>query len=588
MFKINKLVMYSFDDEKYTYDFKEGLNYFKGQNNSGKTEFYNFLDYMFGSSEAIRNKPWFQKTLMKATMEVEVDGITYVLTRSNDETQNYLSYINEPEGDSIQLNEYLDRINSIFTKDIKLLKNIRKFTEIDLTFRTFTMFNFLGEKGQGEIHDFLDKCRDIKYSVKLAPLLNFIFNNNLERIYELQHELERLQKELKDLEASSVRYDFVCKQVNKNIEKLGYTSWYTGHNAQDIKKELNNIKSMIEPEKKRKEKNIAELEVVYSNISEQIKVHENFIADARQLQVDNKNRKILLENLDELLLENTTFLYLVEPLKELVKELDTTIAFSKYTIKDKTIKELKSQQEKLKVQIQRSDSRFRCYTLEEKTKAIALIEEYLSEEIDDSGDRLKEYRQKVKNIKEEIKALQNSDDILKIKRLSHRVTDLYKSAEGISQVVDDDISHKGFRIKYVKRGNVLQPVIKSNKENEFDFLVDEEVKYYIGSMARHTLIQLCGYLGFLQMLLEENKYPMIPILVIDHISKPFDKDNAQAIGKVINAAYEEIGKENLQIFMFDDEEYEMLGLNPDTSQNLVINNKTGFNPFYCFTEPTRK
>ena len=34
------------------------------------------------------------------------------------------------------------------------------------------------------------------------------------------------------------------------------------------------------------------------------------------------------------------------------------------------------------------------------------------------------------------------------------------------------------------------------------------------------------------MLLEENKYPIIPFLVIDHISKPFDKDNSLAIGKI--------------------------------------------------------
>ena len=58
------------------------------------------------------------------------------------------------------------------------------------------------------------------------------------------------------------------------------------------------------------------------------------------------------------------------------------------------------------------------------------------------------------------------------------------------------------------------------------------MNYYTGSMARHTLMQLSGYLGFLKLLLEENKYPIIPFLVIDHISKPFDKDNSLAIGKI--------------------------------------------------------
>lgn len=108
----------------------------------------------------------------------------------------------------------------------------------------------------------------------------------------------------------------------------------------------------------------------------------------------------------------------------------------------------------------------------------------------------------------------------------------------------------------------------------------KEVNYYIGSMARHTLIQLCGYLGFLKILLVENKYPIIPILVIDHVSKPFDVSNARAIGQVINKAYEVIGKENLQVFMFDHKEYETLALQPEHFENLVNDKKSGFNPFY--------
>ena len=66
-------------------------------------------------------------------------------------------------------------------------------------------------------------------------------------------------------------------------------------------------------------------------------------------------------------------------------------------------------------------------------------------------------------------------------------------------------------------------------------------------MARHTLIQLCGYLGFLKLLLEEGKYPIIPILVIDHVSKPFDIQHAKALGEVLNKACKIIGKENIPI-----------------------------------------
>ena len=99
-------------------------------------------------------------------------------------------------------------------------------------------------------------------------------------------------------------------------------------------------------------------------------------------------------------------------------------------------------------------------------------------------------------------------------------------------------------------------------------------------MARHIVIQLCGYAAFLSKLIKANKYPIIPIFVIDHISKAFDQENCKAIGKVIDSLLADIGKENLQIFMFDSENSENLGIDNKYSKNLVSENKTGFCPFF--------
>lgn len=580
--------MYSFDEKEYTYQFSLGLNYFKGKNSSGKTEFYNFLDFMFGSSEDIRKKPWYRDSLKKASMQIQVDNIIYTLTRSNDPSQNYISYADEIEMEAMDQREYKAKLNAIFTKNMALLRNIREFAETELSFRTFTMFNFLGEKRQGAICDFFDKCSDIKYSVKLAPILNFIFNNNLEKIYLLQRNLEELQEKLKELEIVSSRYDFICTQVNRNIQKLGSNIWYTGKNADVIRENIKEIKNMEETKRKNNDRNIVDLEVMYSNISEQIKIYENSIADAKQFENENSNRKKLLKELKDLVEEDSVFTYLVEPLEQLLSELDSTIAFSQYTIKDRTIAELKRQRSELKKEIKRNDSRFQCYTMEEKAKSIALIEEYLSANIRDCSEDLKEIKKEIREIKEELRVLQNSDDIVKIRELSQFITMLYKSASGISSIVDDDIMQEGFKIQYLKKGNILQPMIQSKEKDENDIEKKKEVNYYIGSMARHTLIQLCGYLGFLKILLTEEKYPIIPILVIDHISKPFDTSNARAIGQVINKAYEKIGKESLQIFMFDDEEYTTLALQPEHSENLVTDKKSGFNPFYYLNSENNK
>lgn len=580
MFKISKLIMYSIDDKIFTYEFELGINYFRGKNSSGKTEFYNFIDFMFGSSDDIMKKPWYVDSLKKATMIFEMDDIKYCISRTREPDINYLYYFEESESDPIDLREYKDKLNSIFARDINLLKDIRNFTDEELTYRSFTMFNFLGEKRQGAIHDFLDKCSDVRYSVKLSPILNFIFNKNLEKIYELQKELEDMIADLKEMEINSARYDFILKQVNNNLQKLDGNIWYTGKNVDDIRKHLNTIKNMQNTEKKKKEKNIVDLEVMFNNISEQIKVYENSISDTKQFEKENENRKLLLSKLDDLIKENDDFDYLVEPLKNLLTNIENTIAFSKYVISDNTIKELKKQKEKLRIEIRRNDSRFKIYTLEDKSKSIALIEDYLSTDVHSLDEEIKAKKKRIREIREELKALQASDDSKKIREISEYITNLYYSAKEISSVVEDDMNQEGFKIQYFKRGNILQPVVTKVIEADNNMDEKKEVNYYIGSMARHTLIQLCGYLAFLNLLLKDKRYPLIPILVIDHISKPFDEKNSKAIGKVISMAYESIGKENLQIFMFDDEQFETLSIQPDHFENLVNENKTGFNPFF--------
>ena len=82
------------------------------------------------------------------------------------------------------------------------------------------------------------------------------------------------------------------------------------------------------------------------------------------------------------------------------------------------------------------------------------------------------------------------------------------------------------------------------------------------------------------MLIKENRYPIIPFLVIDHISKPFDEKNVKAIGTVLNEAYRGIEKTDFQIIIFDDEDAERLGIKPDNYSNLFEKGKSGFNPFY--------
>ena len=578
MFRINNLTLYDFNGNSYIYDFSSGINYIRGSNSTGKTEFYKFMDYMIGSSEDIFKKPWYKDTLQYATMEIEIDNVIYILQRTEDINKNYIYYEGENPIESLMLDIYKERLESLFTRDFDFLKELREFTQEDLTYRSFTMFNFLGEKGQGKIHNFLDKCSDIKYSVKLMPILNFIFNDNLKKIFKLQEELKDKQNKLKKEEKVYQRNDFLFQQINYNLQKLRLDIIFNGKNKPDVKKQIDDLKKLNAFNNTNVSKTIDELEIMHSNISEQIEKHERIIRSMKKIKKENENRKYLLKKLEDLVDKKEEFAYLIEPIEELVNDLDNSISFSQYKIKEKTIDSLKEQRKQLKNEIKKHDEQFKFHSIDEKKKSITLLDEYLEIDISNNEDTISELKKCIQDIKRKIKLYQSDDNSEMINNMSKYITNLYESARGISSIVNDDILQKGFRIQYIKQGNILQPVIENkDKDNGEE---PAELNYFIGSMARQTLMQLCGYLSFFKIFSDSQRYPVVPVLFIDHISKPFDENNASAIGNVINEAYKTINKEDLQIFIFDDEMYGTMSLIPDKYIELSSDDKTGFNPFF--------
>lgn len=595
MFKITELTFYNNLEEAYSYEFVSGVNYFKGENNSGKTVFYNLIDYMLGSSKEIKNEEWY-KNVKKITMKVSNNGISYILTRTKNKDENYFTVEGTTNFESMQpisYREYKIRLESIFTLNELLLNNIKIFTGQELTYRTFTIFNFLGEKRQGNIQDFLDKGRDIEYSVKLPSLLNFIFNKNLKRIFELEKKLENLEKEVKKLELKKNQYDFIAKEINNNVIILNLNIQYNGKNLELIKQRLEQYKLMEKDTKSvnSNNKNITELSLMLENIDEQLKTYQSYKQGIKNIEKESNNRKKLLVALDNILKNNNEYTYLFDAIKKLLNELNTTISFSQNSICDKTIDTLQKQRELIKNEIKKNDSKFKLYSIKEKEKAVILLENYLKQNIVDSNEELAEKISKIKSIKDELIELKNKDDLTKINDLSEHITNLYNSAKDVSDFVKIDTDKSKFHIRYLKKGNILQPEIEEvqiiekgvNKEKVQQYVL---TNYYTGSMARHTLIQICGYFGFLKLLIENGEYPLIPIFIGDHLSKPFDEKNINALGKVLNTAIDDIGKDNIQIFLFDDEEASKLGLNTDKIINLIEYNKhnqkvkTGFIPFY--------
>ncbi len=575
MFKIERLDLHNTQGNIASYEFKSGINYFIGKNNSGKTEFYKFIDYMFGSSVVIKNSIWYKGTLSKATMHFTYNSISYRISRVLATDKCYFSYEDEADGAPIDLSEYKDRLQAVFSVDKNALESLHKFTDERITYRSFTLFNFLGEILQGVLVDFFDKCSEIEYSTKISPILNFIFNKNVARIFWLKNEIARLQEEIKQKEQLDGSNKHLIYKVNLNLTKLNIKDEFNGYNGDVILSQLSDLANQIESSKPLSTKSLSDLEIICNNIDEQIKVYEKYKSDLQHQQHENKNRENMLDTFQSIIKDHPDFNYLVEPLISLTDEIKNSISFSQYFLKDDVLDKLRKQRQNVKNEIVKAQMQLTRFSLDEKKKAIAIAEDGIkSYPTDYSPSDLEKLKKDLRDYKKELKELQDSDDIKKINSVSTQITELYKSAYQTSDFVREDFdkTQEAFYIKYIKGRNALQTMTIDEKNN---------AKVYVtGSHARHTLIQLCGYLIFMKMLIAENKYPIIPILVIDHISKPFDAQSIASIGTVIHKAYESIGIENLQIFMFDDENSSKLNLKPNHTENLVNETRTGFNPFY--------
>ncbi|MBR6611095.1 MAG: hypothetical protein IKK93_02500, partial [Campylobacter sp.] len=266
--------------------------------------------------------------------------------------------------------------------DEKFLKELRDFAEEDIGYRQFTMFNFLDEKSQGKTQDFLSKCSSLEYSLRLNTILNFIFNKNLIEIKAKEQEIKNLQKQLNDFESKKSRINFVIDKINNNLKIIDSNSFYTGKNNEEINEIITQTKAMNLKISASKNKNLADLEVMYNSLSEQIKRYKNEIKDMKEIKNYDTNRVKLLKMLKELTVNKSDLEYLVSPIELLLQEMNKGISFSSYIIKDETVKKLEKQLEGIKIEIKQNDSRFKMYSLSEKEKAVAVIEEYLNTDID--------------------------------------------------------------------------------------------------------------------------------------------------------------------------------------------------------------
>lgn len=578
MFRITKLKLKSDTSKEYEYDFSTGLNYVQGDNATGKTLFYNFFDYMLGDTQTNISQRDGLAGIASATLEFEFDEIVYTIQRFLVEPRCMFSRDGVFQTCST-LEELKGLINDALCPSESSQQVVNSFMNANMTYRTFTLFNFLGEKRLGALNDFFDKSDQTKYRVREAELLNLIFNQNPNLIKEKEDELQNLEQRISRLSALENERVFMIGQINQQLAILKSPVSFTGNNIKEIEKIIYEFEDNDEIIRSEKTRTLSELSFMINSISNQISDLSKRLSESKQIEEENRKRAELLSDLNLLIEGNPLYAPLVHSTKELLKDMSGSISMKDRKIQAETLKHMKAAKVELQQEIILNKKKYTPYSVDEKRAALIIVKNYLSEfSLKSHQENLNDLREKATELRKTIKDLKQTDNMNDINTISEKVTAYYTGAASSSSFVAEDTKKTGLSIRYIKNGNTLQPQFESEEENEGE-LVKRTVNYNCGSHARQTLIQVCGYCAFMEFLLGKKQYPLIPFLVIDHASKPLDKDSKKAIGSIFKELYQRIAKDNLQIFLFGTEQPDELGLKPEKTIHLVENTKTGFNPF---------
>lgn len=579
MFKIEKLILINKNNDEYEYKFTEGVNFFTGPNGCGKTEFSKFLDYMFGDSATIKDFDWY-KELYEATLIINQNKVFYFFTRTVNENQNYFAIDTKSERIQCNLDEYKQKLTLIVNNNENKLEELHSFSDINFSVRSFSAFNFLQEDGVGPGYkkNFLTKCNEYKYKKWVQLIIEYIFNENQNEIQKLQEEIRNLRLTIKEQEQTLVKLQTYLLSINNSLQKLSINE--TVKSISDIsiiRNKITEIKKMNLPVSV----SINNYQTAYqiNELTEKIKLIKNNNKHIKDVLLMNKNRIELLNYLKQLLLKTSNYNELIIPLEQLLQDLEVSVSFANQISNKAEAQRLEKIKAQIQSDVEKNDINNSFIELNEKLSSIAVIEELLSnyeqqyEELN-IEDLRKLLNDKIERL-EELKSRVNSNLLLKFEEY---LNILYKSGINESELIQEDFTLHNFSIGYMEKDNFLLPSIDLSYEDE-----EKIISKYRGSKARNTLLQLCGYCAFSLLFQDTENIPYMPILIIDHISGPFDTKNSKAIGLIIQE-FQKLSKNPIQILFFDIAKPEYFNITPNNYYELNTNGSKGFIPWYKDSE----
>ncbi len=569
---IKSLELESLNGTCYSYDFSEKINFFNGRNGTGKSEFVFFLNYMLGSSKDLSGKPWFNDLKRGTLVFKKGDSLLY-FTRTGQKENNFFKIDNERDV-PCSLNEYKLRLTKTFCPNLNALNDLREFADADLSIRSVISLNFLNENeiGYGATENFLSMCHDFEHRHWTEIALNYIFNPNIIDILKIKNKIKDLENEIKNGEFELHKRNIYEMEINSSLADLGVNFQFSTTNADEIRTEIEKQKQLVSHKNEE-----SYIEAFYLNdVSERIKIASNTEQHLKDYSLIERKRLKILENLKSLIDKSTDYQELLNPLKRQIENIDLDVAFAQMVVKNDNLDRLKKIEKNIRTKSNSQEKNTQFITLDEKIKNIAIVEQSLSrfEKINVTLN-IEEKKKEIKELKTQLRALLYNVDQNKVQRMNSLINELYKSAKESSDLVKIDLSIENFVLNYFEKENLIVPSLLIATETE-----QKKQKNYRGSKARSALIQFCGYCALAIIASETIGLPYAHLLIVDHVSQPFDDANLKGIGAILKKFYELLSKDSCQIIFFDQKNELAMGIENAKHFDMADNQKTGFIPWY--------
>lgn len=521
MFKLESLQLNCANNNRKFVEFKNNTAYIFAPNSKGKTLLCECIDFALGGSEDIFNKP-----AMKGVYSIEI------IIRANPADKLYFlrdkdgSFYYKKGDDSTYRQFNRDLYNEMLTS---LLLNgedseVIGFNEVfdrQLSHRSMAFLNFLDQKGMGDLKYIFSKANSDKYRWYYKDIINYIFN------YEKIRQIVFLTKELKN---KILQYNNLKQRIDKFTVKrdlLFAELKILGIQVETIEEAKEALfkfeKNYTRPDTTAKEKDLNFLLVASQSLSEEIKVQQCFSEQGKMLVSRQKNIQKLLNFFMTIIKESDELKEYVSPIIDLILEAKTkSDTFSSLDISE-TIKKLQAEKLKVDQQLYMLQEQLVKLDYKDTEKSIGIAKQMLID-IDSYGEigNINQLEMEISELKNKIDLLKKSFDTSKQDIVNLSINSSYKSLQDKCTFISEDLIKGGeivFDAKLTQLYGYLDEEIELiNGEKE-----KHKIQYIPGSMARQTIWQILCYLHVMDYTLKTHTgLPLMPLLVLDNISMPFD------------------------------------------------------------------